>query len=298
MTNQTQIPSEIAAIIEQKTTALQEARKQKEETDQRAAEEQILQGKIKVNAWIAQSMAKVPEWIRRYVVLSMGPELDYERIAHGWNRVEEIDLFFFIPGLADIQFDTMGDRWRSANASYREYEDDDEPILTFYNAPWRSDCQFVLIEAQEAMREHEQNLEQYAIKQEERARRFEQSQQEEQERQARANENEIHTELEHQKEQAEEQALFDAIKNDPIAIHMLKAFVFLRDERSTFEQRLYEADEAMSSIEGYWSNKASELRRQADQAQRRADDEKSRLQSDLDDAESKLVKEQRKNNGW
>ena len=76
---------------------------------------------------------------------------------------------------------------------------------------------------------------------------------------------------------------------------MLKAFVFLRDERSTFEQRLQDADETMSSIENRWSNRAEELRRQADDADRRAEDERRRLQDDLDDAEAKLKKAER---GW
>jgi len=94
---------------------------------------------------------------------------------------------------------------------------------------------------------------------------------------------------------AEEMALLNSIKDDPIAIHMLKAFILLRDERSTFEERIYEMDESMSSIENRWSRKAEDLRRQAGEMQRRADDEKNRLQNDLDDAETALKKAQR---GW
>ncbi len=94
---------------------------------------------------------------------------------------------------------------------------------------------------------------------------------------------------------AEEQDLFDAIKNDAIAIHMLKAFVLLRDERSDFEVRLTEADETMYSIENRWSRKAEELRRQAADADRKAEDERARLQSELDDSQAELKKSQR---GW
>lgn len=94
---------------------------------------------------------------------------------------------------------------------------------------------------------------------------------------------------------SEEQALFEVIKNDPIAIHMLKAFILLRDERSAFEQRLEEMGEEMYGMENRWSRKAEELRHQAEYAERRARDEQSRLQSDLDDAEAKLKKAER---GW
>jgi hypothetical protein len=94
---------------------------------------------------------------------------------------------------------------------------------------------------------------------------------------------------------AEETALFNAIKDDPIAIHMLKAFVLLCDERNAFEQRINEMDEFMFGIEERWSRRAADLRRQAEDIERRAQDEQYRLQSDLDDAESKLKKAQR---GW
>jgi len=51
----------------------------------------------------------------------------------------------------------------------------------------------------------------------------------------------------------------------------------------------------MYGMEDRWSRKAADLRRQADEYQRHAEDEKSRLQSDLDDAESKLKNAKR---GW
>lgn len=105
----------------------------------------------------------------------------------------------------------------------------------------------------------------------------------------------IEREAQKQTERDEEQALFDALKNDSIAIHLLKAFVLLRDERSHFESRLEEADEAMYSIENRWSRRAEQLRDLADNIQRRADDERYRLENDLSDAESELKKAQR---GW
>ncbi len=94
---------------------------------------------------------------------------------------------------------------------------------------------------------------------------------------------------------SEEEALFDAIKNDPIAVHMLKAFVLLRDERSVFEQRIEEMGDEMYGIEDRWSRKASDLRRQAEDIERRARDEQSRLQSELEDTEERLRKIKR---GW
>lgn len=92
---------------------------------------------------------------------------------------------------------------------------------------------------------------------------------------------------------AEETALLNSIKDDPIAIHLLKAFVLLREERGAFERRIEEMDDQMYGMEDRWSRKAADLRRQADDVERRARDEQSRLQNDLDDAEAKLRKAQR-----
>lgn len=106
-------------------------------------------------------------------------------------------------------------------------------------------------------------------------------------------ENERKREEKKAREDAEQRCLFDALKNDGIALNLLKAFVLLRDERSHFESQLNEADETMSSIEDRWTRKASDLRRQADEAARKAEEERYRLESDLSDVESQLSKVKR-----
>jgi hypothetical protein len=54
----------------------------------------------------------------------------------------------------------------------------------------------------------------------------------------------------------------------------------------------------MYSMEEHWSRTAANLRRQADEAEHRAADEKSRLESELYDTEEKLKKAERQNRGW
>jgi small-conductance mechanosensitive channel len=66
-------------------------------------------------------------------------------------------------------------------------------------------------------------------------------------------------------------------------------------EQSGFAAQIEDANNSLYFIEERWSREAADLRRRADEAQRRADDEHSRLQSDLDDVETKLKKVQR---GW
>ncbi len=297
MSTQT-VPSEIASIIEQKRLALLEEQRQKEAEDIRAREEAELQGNIKFNEYLAEVILKVPEWIRPYLDLTIdGP--DYLRIAKGWDRLETIDLHFSIPGLAPIEFAPNINQWRCASALWNRNYEQSEPYLEFCNSSfWDSDLEFVLGEAQAQMNEYQESLKQYAVEQEERARRAERDLQDEADRQARDNLTAIRIELRHQEEKAEEQILLDMLKSDPVAIAMLKAYMMLQQERNSFTAQIEDANNSLYSMEDYWSRKAVELRRQADDAQRHAEDERLRLQSDLDDAEAKLVKEQRKSNGW
>ena len=300
MNTNTQIPSDIEAIIEKKRLALLEEKRQKEEQEKQKLNDAQIAGRVKYNEYLQQSILKIPEWIRPYLDVTFN-EPDYVRIANRWDHVENIRLYFSIPGLAMIQFDPKNDQWRCETSGWNNYRDDDnEPYLHFSNdSYWRLDVEYVLGEGQREMREHQENLAQYKIQQAERASKREEYLQDQQEREARAVEAGHQRQSKEMQEQAEEQALFDAIKNDAIAIHMLKIFVLLRDERSTFEQRLSDADETMYSIEERWSRKAADLRRQADYAQRRAEDEEYRLKSDLDDAEEKLKKaKQQLQHGW
>jgi hypothetical protein len=274
---------------------LLEYQQREEEKKQRQLEEVKVQGQIKFNEYLQASILKTPEWIRPYLNLEF-QEVDYVRIGGGWDRVENISLYFSIPGLANIQFDPIRGQWRTERAGWKKQYNDAQPYLHFgNNSYWESDVEFVLRTAQGEMREYLGYVAEHAAEQEERARRAEAELRLDEQWKTQRAEEDLRNELKRQQEQSEEQALFDAIKDDAIAIYMLKAFVLLRDERSTFEQRLSEADETMYSIEERWSRKAADLRRQADDAQRRADDEKARIQSDLEDAEAKLKKTQR---GW
>lgn len=298
MSTQNEIPSDIAMIIVLKKAAELEEQRQKEQAEKRKQEELEVQGKIQVNEFLQQAILKAPEWIRPYLDPTVC-EPNYSRIATRWDRVENLSLYFSIPGLAAIEFDPIKENWRTQHAHWDNSWDVEEPELVFSNSSfWRTDVEFVLTQAREEFEAYEEYWKRYTARRAEQAIQREQDEQAAAKREERERKAEIQAELDHQKEQAEEQALFDLIKSDPIAMHMLKAFVFLRDERSTFEQRLYEADEAMSSMEGFWSNKASELRRQADDAQRRAEDEKSRIQSDLDYTKDELRKAEKAQRGW
>ena len=97
-------------------------------------------------------------------------------------------------------------------------------------------------------------------------------------------------------EKSEAEQLFEVFKDDPVAVHLLKAFLMVHQERRMFDQRVSEADETMYSLEERWSRKAADLRRQAQDAERQAEDEHRRV-NDLEDDLSK-VKKQIKSQAW
>jgi len=304
MSTQDQVPSVIAEIIEQKRQALLEERRLKQEAEQHEREGAELIGRAKYDQYIQASLLKVPEYLRQYV-LPVEDAPDFYRIGKNWQEPNDW-LYFSVPGLAKILFapNAKGDAWKYQNASPYEQKynyDGDliymEPSLNFSDRQygWTDDLDYALGCAHAELQKYEKYVTEYAAKQEEFAKDAEQREVLAKAREAREAEAAARREQEQAKEQAEEQALFDALKNDPIAIHLLKAFVLLRDERSTFRDQLENADSALYSMEERHSRHAAELRRQADEAERRADDERRRLQDDLDDAEAKLKKSER---GW
>jgi hypothetical protein len=300
-------PAEIEAIIERKRQALLEEKHRKEEAERREREETEAIGRAKYDEYIQASMLKVPEYLRRHVSPTDNVP-DFYRIGKGWENPSDW-LYFQVPGLARILFapQAKDNPWKYQNAhpgETRYWEGETiyvEPSLSFSDRQygWTDDVEYALGMAQKNMKDYQQYVAEYEARQEEIEQDEASRRNEKQEAVARETDLEAKYQAEQEakerQEQAEEAALFDAIKNDPIAIHMLKAFVLLRDERNNFEQRLENADEAIYSIENRWSRRAEELRRQADDAERRAEDDRRRLQDDLDDAEAKIKKA---NRGW
>jgi hypothetical protein len=289
------IPADVLLRIQQKKLAREAEQRLEKESQEAARQEHKAQGKAMVDEYIASALQDVPEWIWTYLDMT-DHELDYVRFANKWDRLTSIDLYFSIPGLSEIAYNTEKKQWRATEARWREYEDDD-PWLSYGNAYWRSDLDYVLLVAKEQMELHQANVVACKAKKDQKRIEAAQAYEAEQKReaaQAEANEQaELKAELKAQQEQADELALFESLRTDAFALHLLKAFVLVQKERWFFEQRIEEADQSMYSIEDYWSRKASELRSQAADAERRAEEEKSRLQSDLDNAEAKLKKVQR-----
>lgn len=304
MNEEIKVPAEIAAIIEQKKQAMQAKHEEEERTKLENRNQMIEAGRAAFRSKVAEMLKAVPDWLHQYDVTEITcSEDDLERIGEGYNKLDSLWLEFHIPGLAPIQFErektkgteNFSNLWRSAEMHFEhsyDYGYSDKPTLTFTNGCyWRTDLEFTLSEAEVNFSEFSARMAEYDQKLKDAQIRAEQ----EEEREVKAN-------ARHAAEQAardsEERILFNLFKDDPVAINLMKAFMMINQERTTFNAQLEDASETMYSIEQRWSHRAEDLRRQAEHAQRMADEERDRvssLQSDLDDVEGKLKKAQR---GW
>lgn len=287
------IPADVLKLIEGKKQQLRAEQAAKEEAAKREQDELFAKGSQIYMEHRAQAIEKLPEWVREYVRPALLSIDNYVRIGQGWDQLKKYYLTIDIPGLATIDHDTSDMTYRTGTAEWNGTAED-EPWFS-ESGGWKKDLDYVLCMAEKQMQKHQENLVKWEAAKEEASRRYNEQEAFEQGADERRQELEKERELKAAREQREELYTFDVLKNDAVALHLVKAFLLIQNERSHFEQRLQDADETLYSIETRWSRRAEELRRQADEAERRAADERSRLQDDLDDAEAKLKKAQR---GW
>ena len=283
-----QTPQEIKALIE---FAEEDLEKQ---AHQRADDEAVQKLKAAEEAYDkahqlwTDVLPQIPDVLQPYVMLN-NPR-DKDQYPNSWD--EEV-LEFQVPGLAPIAaiYERKNDRWEFdrwvvAGAVGIGWDEEDNLNTDVDYSFFRGACHegntktplyHTLRVASQVASQLQDKKSELALER------------------ALAKRRAAEREAEEKQQRDEERALFEAIKRDPILVHMLKAFVYLRDEREEFERQLQDADETMYGIENRWSQKAAELRRQADDAQRRAEEDRLRLQSDLEDTEAKLKKAER---GW
>jgi hypothetical protein len=295
------VPVEVVEIIDRKKMVIMEEQReaQGKEDQKRAAE--LQSGRENVRDAITQKLQLVPEWLRKFdVTESLWDEDELLSVGRGFSNLDALQLQFHIPGLARIRMkkqmmkgtDQYNVQFKSAryDEDFREYGPN-APKLDFRgDSYWTEDLEYALVEAEMEFGKFEENQSNYLKGLESRKQDAERQLQREQKAEARAA-------AELTIRESEERELFNVFKDDPVAINLLKAFLMILQERNLFEAQIEDANNSLYSTENYWSSKAAELRRQADNAQRRAEEEKCQLQSDLDDAEAKLKKAERAQRG-
>jgi len=275
-----QIPEKVAGLIAWKELQIQNNLQAKERQAQVKKDADIETGRKILREKIAKALLSAPEWIREYDRTEREFDDNYlERIGRGWDSLSDLVLRFSIPGLPRILHNA--DAWMCATA---KCDDDESPNLDFTSAHWDRDLEEVLVQAKSEMLKFDQMLIQHDERAQTRRIAEENYEQVEQER-ALKNQQSV------QQERAETELLFAELKNDPIAILLMKAFLQIRQERSMFEKLLDDADGILISREERSSRKTDELRRQVADAERKAEEKRSRvieLEDDLGSIKKKL----------
>jgi hypothetical protein len=282
------IPQSIREVIERQL-ALQEVERQKKEAQALAAQQEyIAKGKVIYEAWLAERMLVVPDEVKPYYVRPLynqqGDEL-FKKIKK-YSHVKDFSLVFEVPGLAPLVLNAKN-IWGTMSACK---DDNDEPVWgDWYNAIQRAET----LDAVYAMAlEEKRAFEKIKARSAEMSARWEAREAEQRELdQAR----EIERTQKAEQQKSEVERLLDDLKNDRIAMQLVKAFWAIQQEKSFYIEQIGELDSGLQSMEERWSRKASELRRMATEAERRAEEERSRA-SDLEDDLSKAEKKIKR--GW
>lgn len=284
------VPENVAEIIERKADELEDARQKKEQEEANQQVMNISKGRELLRARIAEILEEVPEWIRGYDITErLLVDQELEGIGQGVG-LNNLFLIFEIPGLAHISFVNGRRLWRYASSAWGEW-DDNPPECDFRANSWSSDLELVLLGARESALDFENKKAIYTGRIAQRQAQAAAYERRDQEREEKAW-------ISSEEKRSEETQLVEALKSDPVAILLVKALLMVHEERSSFEERINEADATLYSVEDRWSRKASDLRSQAAEADRRAEDERRKardLEDDLSNANKKLDKVKR---GW
>lgn len=267
MTTETTIPANIMAIMEEKKAQVRAEQAAEAEANKRKQDELFAMGSQMYIDFRAAAIEKLPEWIREYVEpSSLGIE-DFIQFGRGC-RIEPY-LFIAVPGLARIMFNAEKQTFMESTAWWRGYVES-EPELRFdRDSGVRKDLEYTLCRAEKEMHDHQENLIKWKAAKERELQEYNRSEAADQEADERRKELARARAEQEARDAREELYTFDILKNDAIAMHLVKAFLLLQDERSGFANRLQDMDETMYS-----------------------------LQDDLDDAEKKLKKAERAARGW
>jgi hypothetical protein len=280
-----QIPTNVVDLIVRKNRELQNERLAKEQQVRSEKNAHIDTGRKILREKITKALSSAPEWIREYDRTEREFDDNYlECIGRGWDNLSDLLLRFSIPGLPLILHNV--DAWMTASVKGDEEVD---PYFDFDQTVWHHDLDEALIYTKSEMLLFEQKLiqrDEFVRARQATEEKYEQDEQET----ALKNQQSI------RQEKGEVEMLFAELKNDPVAILLMKAFLQIRHERNMFEQLLADADEISISREEHNFRKAEELRRQAANMERKAEEERSRaneLEDDLRSIKKKLDRAER-----
>ena len=229
------IPEPIAEIVNAEELRIVEERKENEEKKEREKNLRSDRGRAYIDQYVDSKLALVPEYLRPFY-LYLRSDRSYEDLALAWGAENEnsdigLDLVFYVPGLAPLVLEVK----TGVLSCYIALSNDEDDCAAW--GDWPNACrrhkrpETVLAFAKEEFEKY-QEIERKYEEDRERVRLQHVA------KQAKAfEENAINAAIE-EVEKSEEWELFNAIKHDPVAVQLLKAFVLTQQERNSFQQQI------------------------------------------------------------
>ncbi|MBI5964903.1 MAG: hypothetical protein HY863_15600 [Chloroflexi bacterium] len=230
------IPESIELIINAEVERINKEQSEKEEREKVDYQQRLERGRAYIKAYVDRELEFVPEYLREFYHHLNQSNRDADELAHLYGRENEsqdvnLDLVFYIPGLAPIVYDVYNESLGCFTA-HRNNETDCAVWGDWRNAYRLRDCvETVLVIAKEEFDKYQTIQSEYDLRVEKRRER-------ELEEQRRDYERSVMDDAIEEVEEMENEVLFEAIKDDQVAIFMLKAFVGIQQERKHFEQRI------------------------------------------------------------
>ncbi len=234
------IPEGIELIINAEVARINKETAEKEEKERINDQQRIERGRAYIRAYVDRELEFVPEYLREFYHHLNDKDRDPDQLAYLYGQENESqdvnrDLVFYIPGLAPIVYDVYNESLGCFTA-HENNELDCAVWGDWRNAYRRHDrVETVLVIAKEEFDKYQSIQLRFDEQKEARRKR-------ELESQRRDYEHSVMADAMEEVDEMEDEVLFNAIKDDQVAIFMLKAFLAIRQERSSFEQRIMGAE--------------------------------------------------------
>lgn len=230
------IPQNIEFIINEEIERINKEQAEKEEKDRAEYQQRLERGRAYIKAYVDREMEFVPVYLREFYHHLNQSNRDVDELAHLYGKENEsgdinLDLVFYVPGLAPIVYDVQNE----SLGCFHAFVNDEESCATW--GDWRNSYRrFDRVETVLAIAKEEfdkfQKID-FEFGQEE-----EKWRERELKKQRRDYERSVMDDAIEEVKEMDDEVLFKAIKDDQVAMCMLKAFLAIQQERRTFEQRI------------------------------------------------------------
>lgn len=234
------IPENIELIINEEIERINKEQAEKEEKERAEYQQRLERGRAYIKAYVDREMEFVPEYLREFYHHLNQNNRDDDELARLYGEENEsgdisLDLVFYVPGLAPIVYDVHNE----SLGCFAALVNDEEGCAVW--GDWRNiyrrrdRVETVLAIAKKEFAKYQEIELKFGQREEKRRER-------EIEKQRRDYQRSLMNDAVKEVAAMEDQDLFDAVKNDQVAIHMLKAFLAIQRERKEFERSVDEAE--------------------------------------------------------